>query len=68
MRRQTLPTFDDPPMTQRDRDVETLYSILPVIGALLTFAICAVNVLGPRECSTQALTPACAAALMEAAW
>lgn len=64
MHRQTLPTFDDPPMTQRDRDVATLYAVLPVIGACITFAILAINLLGPEECSTQALTPECFDALV----
>lgn len=64
MRRQTLPTFDDPPVTQRDRDVESIYAVLPVIAACLAFAICALNVLGPEECSTQALTPECFDALV----
>jgi hypothetical protein len=64
MRRQTLPTFDDPPVTQRDRDVALLAAVLPVIAACLAFAICALNVLGPEECSTQALTPECFDALV----
>lgn len=68
MPRQTLPTFDDPPRCPYRGKGEDLSLRLCVAAALLSYAIAAVNILGPRECATQALTPACAAALVEAAW
>ena len=68
MHRQTLPTYDDPPRCPYRGRGEALSLRLCVAAALLSYAIAAVNLLGPRECATQALTPACAAALVEAAW
>jgi len=68
MPRQTLPTFDDPPRCPYRGRGEALSLCLCVAAALLSYAIAAVNLLGPRECATQALTPVCAAALVEAAW
>lgn len=68
MPRQTLPTYDDPPRCPYRGKGEALSLRLCVVAALLSYAMVAVNLLGPRECATQALTPACAAALVEAAW
>ena len=68
MHRQNLPTYDDPPRCPYRGRGEALSLRLCVAAALLSYAIAAVNLLGPRECATQALTPACAAALVEAAW
>jgi hypothetical protein len=66
MPRQTLPTFDDPPRCPYRGKGETLSLRLCVAAALLSYVIAAVNLLGPRECATQALTPACAVAVVEA--
>ena len=68
MPRQTLPTFHDPPRCLYRGKGEALSVRLCLAAALLSYAMVAVNLLGPRECATQALTPACAAALVEAAW
>lgn len=68
MPRQTLPTFDEPPRCAYRGKGEALSLRLCVAAALLSYVIVSVNLLGPRECATQALTPACAAALVEAAW
>jgi len=64
MRRNTLPVFDDPPGHQRAADVERLGVILTVAAAAFAYALVAVNLLGPPACSTQALTPECASALI----
>jgi len=68
MPRQTLPTYDDAPRCLYRGRGEALSLRLCIVAALLSYVICAINLLGPRECATQALTPACAAALVEAAW
>lgn len=68
MPRQNLPTFDDAPRCPYRGKGEALSVRLCILAALATYVIACVNLLGPRECSTQALTPACVAALMEAAW
>jgi hypothetical protein len=68
MPRQTLPTFDDPPRCPYRGKGEALSLRLCIVAALLSYVIAAVNLMGPRECATQALTPACATALVEAAW
>jgi len=68
MPRQTLPTFDAPPRCPYRGRGEALSLRLCIVAALLSYAIVAVNLMGPRECATQALTPACATALVEAAW
>ena len=68
MPRQTLPTFDDAPRCPYRGKGEALSLRLCIVAALLSYAIVAVNLMGPRECATQALTPACAAALVGAAW
>ena len=68
MPRQTLPTYDDAPRCPYRGRGEALSLRLCIVAALLSYVIAAVNLMGPRECATQALTPACAAALVEAAW
>ena len=64
-RPKTLPTFDEPPVTQRDRDVNNLTVILVVAAAFASYAIGAIGFFGPKPCQYQALTPACFAALTE---
>ena len=64
-RPKTLPTFDDPPVDRRAVLADRLNVFLVVAGACLTYAIAAIHFLGPAPCSTQALTPACFAALTE---
>lgn len=64
-RPKTLPTFDDPPVDRRAVLIDRLNVFLVVAGACLTYAIAAIHFLGPAPCSTQALTPACFAALTE---
>ena len=68
MPRQTLPTYDDAPRCPYRGRGEALSLRLCIVAALLSYVIAAVNLMGPRECATQALTPACATALVEAAW
>jgi hypothetical protein len=68
MPRQTLPTYDDAPRCPYRGKGEALSLRLCIVAALLSYVIAAVNLMGPRECATQALTPACATALVEAAW
>lgn len=65
MHRQSLPTFDDPPVDRRAALVDRLHVFLIVGAAFATYAIGAINLLGPKPCQVQALTPACFAALTD---
>lgn len=61
----TLPTFDDPPVDRREVLADRLNVFFIVSAACFAYALAAVNLLGPPACSTQALTPACFAALTD---
>lgn len=60
--RQRLPVYDLPDVKPDPWSGVSFYILIAV--SLATYAIAAANLLGPEECSTQALTPECFDALV----
>lgn len=63
MRRPEYPVFDLPHV--KPDPWANFFVYLTVASACFAYAMVAVNLLGPAECSTQALTPECWAALAD---